>query len=91
MFSGNRALTASEKVHLPFDMLTALSRAEGRRCPSSLRYCGILVSTSLLKNSRALHLEVFSLPSDLWLFMRPSTLASYQTDLNLIYITYFDQ
>jgi len=46
MFSGNRALTASEKVHLPFDMLTALSRAEGRRCPSSLRYCGVMVSMS---------------------------------------------
>jgi hypothetical protein len=28
-------MTASEKVHLPFDMLTALSKTEGRRCASS--------------------------------------------------------
>jgi hypothetical protein len=28
-------LTASQKVHLPFDMLTALSEAEGQRCASS--------------------------------------------------------
>jgi hypothetical protein len=28
-------LTASQKVHLPFDMLTALSKAEGRRYSSS--------------------------------------------------------
>ncbi len=45
MFSGNRAFTASEKVHLPFDRLMALSNAEGQRCPSSLRYCGVMVST----------------------------------------------
>jgi hypothetical protein len=28
-------LTASQKIHLPFDMLTALSKAEGLRCASS--------------------------------------------------------
>jgi hypothetical protein len=27
--------TALQKVHLPFDKLTALSKAEGRRCASS--------------------------------------------------------
>jgi hypothetical protein len=41
-------VTASQKVHLPFDRLT--------------------------KDSRALHLELYTLPSDLWLFTRPSIL-----------------
>jgi hypothetical protein len=48
--------------HLPFDMLTALSKAEGLRFPypSSLRRTGKYVS--LLRISGALHLTLFEQP-----------------------------
>jgi hypothetical protein len=35
-------LTVLSKI----ERLTALSKAEGQRCPSFLRYCGVMVSTS---------------------------------------------
>jgi len=52
----------SENPHLPFDRLTALSKAEGRRCthPSSLRRT--FMYASFLRISRALHLHIFQQP-----------------------------
>jgi hypothetical protein len=56
-------LTASKKVHLPFDMLTALSKAEGLRCASSFVTAAYLSVRLIPQDLRALHLDLFSLPS----------------------------
>jgi hypothetical protein len=57
-------LTASQKVHLPFDMLTALSKAEGRRCASSFVTAAYFYVRLIPQDLRALYLDLFSLPSD---------------------------
>jgi hypothetical protein len=55
---------ALSKAERPFDILTALSRVEGLRCAASFvieaYFCVRLISQDL----RALHLDLFSLPSD---------------------------
>jgi hypothetical protein len=58
-----RKMTASQKVHLPFDMLTALSKAEGLRCAASLVIAAYFYVRLIPQDLRALHLDLFSLPS----------------------------
>jgi hypothetical protein len=60
-------LRLSENAHLPFDMLTALSEAEGLRYshPSSLRRTSTYAS--FLAISKALHLDIFRQPRR-WFF-----------------------
>jgi hypothetical protein len=57
-------LTASQKVHLPFDMLTALSKAEGLRCAASFVIAAYFNVRLIPQDLCALHLNLFSLPSD---------------------------
>ena len=56
-------MTASQKVHLPFDRLTALSKVEGLRCTSSFVIAAYFYVRLIPKDSRALHLELFAVPS----------------------------
>jgi len=58
------SLTASTKVHPPFDMLTAPSKAEGLRCASSFVTAAYFSVRLIPQDLRALHLDLFSLPSD---------------------------
>ncbi len=55
-------------AHLPFDMLTALSKAEGLRYPhpSSLRRTSRYAS--FLGISEALHVDIFHQPLRSWIF-----------------------
>jgi hypothetical protein len=57
-----RPLRLLENAHLPFDVLTALSKAEGLRYPhpSSLQRTSTYVS--FLGISGALHLDIFHQP-----------------------------
>jgi hypothetical protein len=45
-------------------MLTALSKAEGLRCASSLVTAAYFAVRLILQDLRALHLDLFSVPSD---------------------------
>jgi hypothetical protein len=58
------SVTASQKVHLPFDKLMALSKAEGLRCASSFATAAYFSVCLIPQDLRALHLDLFSLPSD---------------------------
>jgi hypothetical protein len=55
-------LRLTENAHLPFDKLTALSKAEGLRYPhpSSLRRTSLYAS--FLGISEALHMDIFRQP-----------------------------
>jgi hypothetical protein len=55
---------ALSKAQGPFDMLTALSKAEGLRCASSLVTAAYWKVRRIPKDSRALHLEFSTVPSD---------------------------
>jgi hypothetical protein len=74
-------MTASEKVHLPFDRLMALSKAEGPFdrpfdkltvlskveglcCAASFVIAAYFSVRFISQDLRALHLDLFSLPSD---------------------------
>ncbi len=61
----NSIFDASQKVHLPFDMLTALSKAEGLRFASSFVTAAYFYVRLIPQDLRALHLHLFSVPSDL--------------------------
>jgi hypothetical protein len=58
-----REMTASQKVHLPFDRLMALSKAEGLRCAASFVIAAYFYVRFIPQDLRALHLDLFSLPS----------------------------
>jgi hypothetical protein len=62
-FHGSLSLTASQKVHLPFDRLTALRKAEGLRSASSFVTAAYFNVRLIPQDSRALHLDLFALPS----------------------------
>jgi hypothetical protein len=55
---------ALSKAEGPFDMLTALSKAEGLRCASSFVTAAYFYVRLIPQDLRALHLDLFSLPSD---------------------------
>jgi len=48
----------------PFDKLTVLSKIEGLRCASSLVTVAYWKVCLIPKDSRALHPELFTVPSD---------------------------
>ncbi len=52
----------SENAHLPFDMLTALSKAEGLRYPHPSSLQRTYMHASFLGISEALHLDIFHQP-----------------------------
>jgi hypothetical protein len=54
---------ALSKAEGPFDMLTALSKAEGLRCASSFVTAAYFSVRLIPQDLRALHLDLFSLPS----------------------------
>jgi hypothetical protein len=56
---------ALRKAEGPFDMLTALSKAEGLRSASSFVTGTHFYVRLIPQDLRALHLNFFSLPSDL--------------------------
>jgi hypothetical protein len=56
---------ALSKAEGPFDRLMALGKAEGLRCASSLVTAAYWKVRLIPKDSRALHLELFPVPSDL--------------------------
>jgi hypothetical protein len=56
---------ALRKAEGPFDMLTALSKAEGLRCASSFVTATYFYVRLVPQDLRALHLDLFSLPFDL--------------------------
>jgi hypothetical protein len=49
---------------MPFDKLTALSKVEGRRCAASFVIAAYFSERLISQDLRALHLDLFSLPSD---------------------------
>jgi hypothetical protein len=55
---------ALSKAKGPFDMLTALSKAEGLRYASSFVTAAYSYVRLIRQDLRALHLDLFSLPSD---------------------------
>ncbi len=58
----------SENAHLPFDRLTALSKAEGLRYPHPLSLRRTLMYASFRGISEALHLDIFHQPQRSWFF-----------------------
>jgi hypothetical protein len=58
-------LTALSKAEGPFDRLMALSKAEGLRCASSFVTAPHSYVHLIPQDLRALHLDLFSLPSHL--------------------------
>ncbi len=57
-----------KNVHLPFDMLTALSEAEGLRYPHPSSLWRTSMWASFLGISETLHLNVFHQPLRRWFF-----------------------
>jgi hypothetical protein len=73
-------LMALSKAEWPFDMLTALSKAEWLRYASSFVTAAYLYVRLIPQDLRALHLDLFSLPSDLkFLQCRHSTFTEKTT------------
>jgi hypothetical protein len=60
---GTAVITASQKVHLPAD-----SGIKGRRCASSFVTAAYFYVRLIPQDSRALHLELFAVPSTLVTF-----------------------
>jgi hypothetical protein len=54
---------ALSRAEGPFDMLTALSKAEGLRCASSFVIATYYKVRLIPQDSCALHLELFTVPS----------------------------
>jgi hypothetical protein len=55
---------ALSKAEGPFDRLMALSKAEGLRCAASFVIATYFYVRLIPQDLRALHLNLFSLPSD---------------------------
>jgi len=55
---------ALSKIEGPFDRLTALSKAEGLRCAPSFVTAAYFYVRLIPQDLRALHLDLFSLPSN---------------------------